>query len=132
MIVRLLAIVLCGCSLLGPQPTQAGTLQRWIVTSDIHFDPFTDTRIAVRLNAAPSERWRAIFQAAGPMPFSNYGTDDVDDSNADVSDWRAYWCGNVALTKTGYAACAMPHVAGSPPPEPTVPPARTPAPEPSP
>lgn len=72
---RWLTLVLFGFLLLAPRSAQASAVQHWIVTSDVHFDPFTDPRLALRLNAAPVERWRAIFQSAGPLPFSRYGTD---------------------------------------------------------
>ena len=50
------------------------------------------------------------------------------------TNWRSYWCANVALTPTQYTACAMPviqHDIGthpSPPPPPTAAPSPSPAP----
>ena len=43
--------------------------------SDIHFSPYVDAKITDRLAAAPPERWRAILATAGPIPFSNFGSD---------------------------------------------------------
>jgi hypothetical protein len=48
------------------------------------------------------------------------------------SDWRAYWCANVALTAVAYGACAMPQIQRNLPPHPSPPPLPTPAPTPSP
>ena len=71
---RWLTFVLLGFLLLATRSARASSIQHWIVTSDVHFDPFTDAHLASRLNAAPVERWRGIFQSAG-LPFSHYGTD---------------------------------------------------------
>jgi sphingomyelin phosphodiesterase acid-like 3 len=43
------------------------------------------------------------------------------------ASWRAYWCANVALTASAYAACAMPQVLRSLPAQPTPPPAPSPS-----
>ncbi len=75
MIRRFTAIGLFGCLLLGGRAEAAAPQQHWLVVSDVHFDPFSDSRIVGRLVAAPAERWRSVFASAGPMPFSNYGSD---------------------------------------------------------
>ncbi len=73
---RSLAFVLLACLLLVSftQRALAGT-QTWLVVSDVHFDPFADSRIVERLAASPAPRWRAIFSSDGSQPFSNYGSD---------------------------------------------------------
>lgn len=74
MIRRVTAIGLFSFLLLGGR-AQAAAPQHWLVVSDVHFDPFADSRIVERLVTAPAERWRAVFASAGPAPFSNYGSD---------------------------------------------------------
>lgn len=74
---RLAAILTALCLLLvspvaraaGPQP------QQWIAISDIHFSPYVDAHLTERLAETPPERWRAVFASAGPMKYSNFGTD---------------------------------------------------------
>ncbi len=75
MIGRALAIVLFGWLLLGASSALAASPQHWLVVSDIHFDPFSDSKIVERLNAVPAERWRSVFASAGAIPFSYYGSD---------------------------------------------------------
>ncbi|HEX8807090.1 MAG TPA: hypothetical protein VF741_09075, partial [Candidatus Aquilonibacter sp.] len=54
------------------------------------------------------------------------------------TNWRSYWCANVAFTATDFMACAMPQIEHdlaphpTPPPSPTPSPATTPTPSPSP
>jgi hypothetical protein len=72
---RLFAFVLLGSLLLAPRVAGAATPQRWLIVSDVHFDPFSDPRIVGRLNAAPVERWRGIFASTRTAAFSNYGSD---------------------------------------------------------
>lgn len=59
---------------------------------------------------------------------------DGESGRAPVTEqtWRAYWCGNVAMTPTAYRACASPQVQTSLPPHPPAPPPPTPSPTPSP
>ncbi len=79
--VRALAFVLFCCSLLvGPLASMAGApaTQHWLVVSDVHFDPFTDPRVAARLAAEPVNRWRDIFAASGERPYASYGSDTND------------------------------------------------------
>lgn len=40
-------------------------------------------------------------------------------------DWRAYWCGEVALSSAAFRGCASPQIQASLPPQPTAPPVRT-------
>jgi predicted phosphodiesterase len=54
---------------------------------------------------------------------SGSGRVPIDDSN-----WRAYWCANVALTVTTYTACAMPQIQRQLPPHPAPPPSPSPSP----
>jgi sphingomyelin phosphodiesterase acid-like 3 len=71
-----IAIVLAASLLLAAQSAKAQQpAQRWLAASDIHFDPFSDTRIVERLAESPVDRWRAIFRSASPQPYSDYGSD---------------------------------------------------------
>jgi sphingomyelin phosphodiesterase acid-like 3 len=74
---RTVAAVFVACLLFtsGRATAQTASFQRWLVASDVHFDPFGDMRLAQRLAGAPVERWRTLFAAAGTPPFSGYGTD---------------------------------------------------------
>lgn len=73
---RLAAILTALCLLLVPHIAGAATApQQWIAVSDIHFSPYVDAKLTERLAAAPAERWRSIFASAGPMRFSNFGSD---------------------------------------------------------
>ncbi len=58
-----------------PQPQPA---QTWLVLSDIHFDPFTQPKLVERLEAAPPERWRAIFESGETVAPSGAGSDTND------------------------------------------------------
>ena len=55
------------------------------------------------------------------------GTAQIDESN-----WRAYWCANVALLIAQYSACAAPEIQRELPPHPSPPPTPSPAPSKSP
>ena len=75
---RTVATVFVACLLFttaGRAGAQTSSFQRWLVASDVHFDPFSDARLVSRLVAAPSVRWRSLFAAAGATPFSGYGAD---------------------------------------------------------
>jgi sphingomyelin phosphodiesterase acid-like 3 len=48
------------------------------------------------------------------------------------TDWRAYWCANVALLAAQYEACAAPQILRELPPHPSAPPTQTPTASPSP
>jgi sphingomyelin phosphodiesterase acid-like 3 len=61
-----------------------------------------------------------------------YQTGDGVVAQITESNWRAYWCGNVALTATDFVACAMPQIQQDLEPHPTPPPTPTPSPSPKP
>ena len=78
--VRLLALALGVILSLAPSVARSAATptQRWLVVSDIHFDPLANPHRADRLIAEPAERWRGIFAADGSDPFSDYGHDTND------------------------------------------------------
>ncbi len=49
--------------------------ERWLLVSDLHFNPFANPRLVDRLAAAPAKRWRAIFESDGRATYSGYGKD---------------------------------------------------------
>ncbi len=92
-------------SVFGPGPLDAKHL------GAIEHAMFADGRLR--------ERYKQYYDSeSGRAPIAEYA-------------WRATWCANVALTQTSYAACAMPQVQLSLPPQPTAPPG-VPSPVPSP
>ncbi|HVA26641.1 MAG TPA: metallophosphoesterase [Candidatus Baltobacteraceae bacterium] len=59
---------------------------------------------------------------------------DGGSGRAPITDatWRAYWCSDVAMIATDYAACSNPTIQTQLPPHPSAPPPPTPTPSPSP
>jgi hypothetical protein len=68
-VLSLAPTIVCGAD----SPTQ-----RWIVVSDVHFDPLANARRAERLIDEPVERWRAVFASGGGDPLSEVGRDTND------------------------------------------------------
>jgi sphingomyelin phosphodiesterase acid-like 3 len=52
-----------------------GGVVRWLVVSDIHFDPFADPALVERLIAAPASAWPALFAAQAKRRPSGYTHD---------------------------------------------------------
>ncbi len=62
-----------------PAPRAAGPGSgRFLVISDIHFDPFFDGSLFPRLRDAPVEEWRGILAGSRPSGFNPRGTDSND------------------------------------------------------
>ena len=72
---KVLLFVLC-IVMLAAGPTSAGDDQGFfLIITDIHFDPFADPSIVTRLEAAPLDQWRAIFESSHRKAFAKYGSD---------------------------------------------------------
>lgn len=56
-------------------PGGAAQPHRWVMLSDVHFDPFAEPKLVNRLAAAPPERWRDILSQNDAAVFPNYGSD---------------------------------------------------------
>jgi hypothetical protein len=72
---RVLLTVLVACaaaSAATPAPAQAPV--RWLFTSDIHFNPLDDPKLAAQLASSPVAQWDALL-GAQPQPFASYGSD---------------------------------------------------------
>ncbi len=52
-----------------------GDTVRWLVVSDIHFDPFADPALVERLISAPASAWPALFAAQAKRRPSGYTHD---------------------------------------------------------
>jgi len=66
---------LVGCAALAAlQPAPAQTPVRWLFTSDIHFNPLDDPKLAPVLANSPIAQWDAVLDAQ-PRPFASYGSD---------------------------------------------------------
>ncbi|MDE2482940.1 MAG: metallophosphoesterase [bacterium] len=79
--VRVLAFVFAACLLLAgvrAPAADAPVAARWLVVSDVHFDPFADRHLTERLAAEPVNRWRDIFQSGVDRRFAGYGSDTND------------------------------------------------------
>jgi sphingomyelin phosphodiesterase acid-like 3 len=67
--------VLAGLVLALALPLHAET---FLSVSDIHFDPFADTTLIAKLEAADVEEWEAILASSSVKTFSTYGHDIND------------------------------------------------------
>lgn len=47
----------------------------FLIVTDIHFDPFADPSILKKLNAAPVDQWKTIFESSRLKGFSQFGRD---------------------------------------------------------
>lgn len=70
-----LAFALVVASLLVIPARAADPAQTWLVLSDLHFDPFTQSRLVDRLAAAPPNRWREVFASGEALGPSGAGSD---------------------------------------------------------
>jgi hypothetical protein len=71
---RGLMVLFLAASWASTAPAQEAT-GRFLLISDIHFDPFYDGTLFHRLEAEPIERWPAILDASRPAGFNPRGTD---------------------------------------------------------
>jgi hypothetical protein len=70
-----LGVLLClaaATAAANPAPAQAPV--RWLFTSDVHFNPLDDPKLAVQLANSPVTQWDAVLSAQ-PEPFASYGSD---------------------------------------------------------
>jgi sphingomyelin phosphodiesterase acid-like 3 len=75
------ALQACGAALLlllalaaGAKAAQPFTGGRWVLLSDVHFNPYADPALVPQLVAAPATGWGAVFRRA-PAPPSAYFSD---------------------------------------------------------
>ena len=66
--------VLAALLLVTPVRAAAPT-QTWLVMSDLHFDPFTQSKLVDRLAATPANRWREVFASGAHLGPSGPGSD---------------------------------------------------------
>jgi hypothetical protein len=52
--------------------------ERWLLVSDVHFNPFADPTLVDTLAATPVSGWEAIFRSSTRHAPSGYGTDTDD------------------------------------------------------
>src|SRR4051794_38708661 len=52
--------------------------ETFLSVSDIHFDPFADTSLIAKLEAADVAQWDAIFRSSAVQSLSTYGSDIND------------------------------------------------------
>src|SRR5271167_5016050 len=57
------------------QQSNAGARDKFLIASDIHFNPMADPALVAELAAADLSRWAAILQRTEPDAFSPYGQD---------------------------------------------------------
>lgn len=75
MVRSLCAFALVVASLLVTPVRAAEPPQTWLVLSDLHFDPFTQSKLVDRLAAAPPNRWREVFASGEALGPSGPGSD---------------------------------------------------------
>jgi sphingomyelin phosphodiesterase acid-like 3 len=56
-------------------PAQAASSNKFLIASDIHFDPMADSTLVAELAAAEPAQWEAILHRSKPARFSQYGQD---------------------------------------------------------
>lgn len=61
-----------ACAVAQSAPAQAPV--RWLFTSDIHFNPLDDPKLAAQLASSPIAQWDALL-GAQPQPVASYGSD---------------------------------------------------------
>lgn len=76
------SLLALGCSEGGEGPANdavveggASTPGRFLVVTDIHFNPFSDPELAPFLAEAPYERWAQLFDSASDGRMAQYGSD---------------------------------------------------------
>jgi len=67
-----------GTPLTRMTPAPGPPTQRWLLVSDVHFNPFADATLVDKLAAAPPAGWEAIFTSSAQRTPSGYGTDTND------------------------------------------------------
>jgi hypothetical protein len=57
------------------QPARAAVKNKFLLTSDIHFNPMADATLVSELEAADPSQWESILQRTSPDSFGSYGQD---------------------------------------------------------
>ncbi len=57
------------------QPTRGSSKDKFLIASDIHFNPMADASLVSKLQAADPAQWESILQHTTPNGFSPYGQD---------------------------------------------------------
>jgi hypothetical protein len=69
----LLSVLMFSC-LLVPF-AKAASSNKFLIASDIHFDPMADPTLVAELAASEPAQWEAILQRSKPARLSQYGQD---------------------------------------------------------
>ncbi|HZP23557.1 MAG TPA: metallophosphoesterase [Terriglobales bacterium] len=69
----LFVVIVTACAFAAPQPGPA--TQRFLIASDLHFNPMADPKLVDQLSGAAPTQWEAILERSQPMAFSQYGQD---------------------------------------------------------
>jgi len=69
---RIALAALLGCAAAQPAPAEPPV--QWLFTSDIHFNPLDDPKLAAQLANSPVGQWDALLSAQS-HPFASYGSD---------------------------------------------------------
>ena len=72
-LVRLLAVLIATCATV--LPAGAVVKDKFLLASDIHFNPMADVALVSSLVAAAPSQWEPILQHTSPDSFSPYGQD---------------------------------------------------------
>ena len=71
-VVSLAAIIIFGGI---AQSTSRPPSNKFLIASDIHFDPFANPELVAKLNAAPPEKWETILNSSKLTRYSQYSQD---------------------------------------------------------
>ncbi len=71
----LLLLTVLGGHGADAQQAKAGSRDKFLLASDIHFNPMADAALVAELAAADPSRWETILQRTQPATFSPYGQD---------------------------------------------------------
>src|SRR5271165_5360022 len=69
-----LVAVLISSGAIAPS-AEAATKNKFLIASDIHFNPMADPALVADLAAADPRQWEPILQRSSPAGFSQYGLD---------------------------------------------------------
>jgi sphingomyelin phosphodiesterase acid-like 3 len=70
-----LAFAALGCIPVAAQSASHTTANRFLILSDLHFNPMADARLVRRLEAAEPAQWAGILGGSNSTAFSQYGQD---------------------------------------------------------
>src|SRR5271168_648242 len=72
-VVTLLAVLISTSA--AAQSATSESKNKFLIVSDIHFNPMADATLVAELAAADPGRWKSILQRTSPGSFSPYGQD---------------------------------------------------------